>query len=72
MPERTFRVIIEKDDSTGIYTAQCVEFPMAISQGRTEDEAKRNIKEAIELVLEYLQDKAKNKYGNKKIIEVAV
>ena len=36
----------------GFYTAQCLEVPGAISQGRTKAEAMRNAKEALELVLE--------------------
>jgi predicted RNase H-like HicB family nuclease len=33
---------------------QCVGLPAAVSQGRTREEALANIKEAIELLLEYL------------------
>ncbi len=72
MASRTFTVTIEKDEGSGIYTAQCVELPAAISQGKTEEEARRNVKEAIELVLEYLEDKAGVKAKNKKLIEVEV
>ncbi|MDG7045817.1 MAG: type II toxin-antitoxin system HicB family antitoxin [Nitrososphaerota archaeon] len=72
MASRTFTVTMEKDESSGIYTAQCVELPAAISQGKTEEEARRNVKEAIELVLEYLEDKAGVKAKNKKLIEVEV
>ena len=36
----------------------CVELPAAISQGETEEEAIRNVKEAIELVLEELEARA--------------
>ena len=43
----------------GFYTAQCLEVPGAISQGRTKAEAIRNAKEALELVLEVLKEKAK-------------
>ncbi len=72
MGSRTFTVTIEKDKETGYYTAQCVELPAAISQGRSEEEAKANIKEAIELVLEYLEEKAGIKKRGRKLIEVAV
>jgi predicted RNase H-like HicB family nuclease len=69
---RNFTVTIEKDKETGYYTAQCVELPAAISQGKTEEEAKENIKEAIQLVLEYLEEKAGLRKHKKKLIEVAV
>ena len=72
MTSRTFTVTIEKDKKTGYYTAQCVELPAAISQGKSEEEAKENVKEAIELVLEYLEDKAELKKRGKKLVEVAV
>lgn len=69
---RTFTVVLEKDEETGYYTAQCVELPAAISQGKTEEEAKENIKEAIALVLEYLQEKVRMNKRGKKLIEVDV
>jgi predicted RNase H-like HicB family nuclease len=41
-----------KKGQDGYYVAQCKELPAAITQGRTRKEAFKNIKEAIELVLE--------------------
>ena len=38
----------ERSD-TGWYVVQCVELPAAITQGKTEEEAMKNIKDAIEL-----------------------
>lgn len=64
--------MIEKDEQRGYYMAQCVELPAAISQGKTEEEARENIKEAIELVLEYLEEKADIKKRGKKLVEVVV
>jgi hypothetical protein len=52
MAERTFTVRLLKDKDSGHYAVRCVELPEAISQGKTEQEALSNIKEAIELVLE--------------------
>jgi predicted RNase H-like HicB family nuclease len=53
-----YTVILEKEEEGG-YSAQCLELPGAISQGETRDEALRNIKEAIEAVLEVLTQEAK-------------
>jgi len=50
--EKTFTAHICKDRDSGYYAVRCVELPEAISQGRTEEEALANIKEAIQLVLE--------------------
>ena len=73
MEPRTFTVTLEKDKETGFWTAQCVELPQAISQGKTEVEARTNIREAIELVIEHLQAKAGVRKGSgKKLIEVVV
>ena len=50
----TFTVALKNED-TGEYSVRCVELPAAISQGETEEEALRNIREAIKLVLEELE-----------------
>jgi len=46
------RVIIEYDEQTKSYAAYCPELPGCTSAGDTEEEAIRNIKEAILLYLE--------------------
>jgi predicted RNase H-like HicB family nuclease len=47
----TFRVVLERDLETGDYSAVCPELPGCASAGETEDEARANIREAIELYL---------------------
>ncbi len=47
-----FRVVIEYDDVARAYSAVCPELPGCASMGDTEDEARRSIKEAIELNLQ--------------------
>ncbi len=54
-----FTVRLEEADEGG-YTAQCLELPAAISEGDTKEEALENIKEAIQLVLEVLQEQARS------------
>lgn len=46
-----FTVLVHEDEDGG-YWGECLELPGAISQGDTLDEMDRNIREAIELVLE--------------------
>ncbi|VVB97371.1 HicB_like antitoxin of bacterial toxin-antitoxin system [uncultured archaeon] len=53
-----YTIILEKEEEGG-YSAQCLEIPGAISQGETKEEALRNVKEAIELVLEVIHEEAK-------------
>lgn len=51
---------------------QCVELPAAISQGDTKKEALKNIKEAIELVLEVLEDKVRKQKPRSEFEEAVV
>jgi predicted RNase H-like HicB family nuclease len=46
-----FLITLERDE-TGMIVAECPSIPGCISQGRTEEEAMENIKEAIEGCLE--------------------
>lgn len=61
---RRFTVVLQREDVGG-YSDCCIELPQAISQGDTRDEALSNIREAIELVLEHLEDRARNLKGKK-------
>jgi len=47
----TFRVVLEHDPETGDYSAVCPELPGCASAVETEEEARANIREAIELYL---------------------
>jgi predicted RNase H-like HicB family nuclease len=47
-----FRAIIEYDPEASSYSAVCPELPGCASAGDTEEEARRNIQEAIRLYLE--------------------
>jgi len=68
----TFTVALRKEVDGG-YSARCVELPAAISQGETEEEALRNIREAIELVLEELEARAQAQKPDKlELITVTV
>jgi len=46
-----FRVVLEFDSEAGSFSAICPELPGCASAGDTEEEARRNIEEAIELYL---------------------
>jgi len=62
-----YTIILEKEEEGG-YSAQCLELPGAISQGETKEEALRNIKEAIEAVLEVLNQEV---LGLREIAEIS-
>ncbi len=46
-----FRIVLEYDADARAFSAVCPELPGCASAGDTEEEAKRNIREAIELYL---------------------
>ena len=53
------RQIIIYPGEEGYWVAQCPSLPPCISQGKTKQEAIANIKEAIELYLEMLQEEGR-------------
>jgi predicted RNase H-like HicB family nuclease len=52
MKNAELTILIEKDLESGWYVGQIEEFPAAISQGRTIDELKANLIDALKLLLE--------------------
>lgn len=64
------KVVFEKSDEGG-YTVYVPSLPGCISEGETKEEALRNIKEAIELYLEPVEDETVQ-YREKEILEVTV
>ncbi len=49
-----FKIALSKDED-GIYIVECINLPGCISQGKTEAEALRNIKDAIKGYLKSLK-----------------
>lgn len=68
MEKRKFTIIVNKAEEGG-YVGRCLELPAAISQAETIDELKSNMTEAIELVLETIEEDSKQK--DKLVIEIA-
>ena len=62
-----YTIIIEKNPESGWYVGQCMQLPEAISQGETPAEHMDNMKDAIELVVEYKKDDMKKRYLNRKV-----
>ena len=54
---------VRKEEEGG-FSARCVEIPAAITQGDTIEELKRNMADAISLVLEYLESKKEEDADN--------
>ena len=57
--EYTIYIETNKD---GWLTGQCEQLPQAISQGENFDDLMENMKDAIEMVLEYQREKFREKY----------
>ena len=66
-----FKIILEKDED-GWFVATCPSLPGCISQGRTEQEAKKNMKEAIRLHIRSLASDGIPLIKSKKVKEVAL
>ncbi|MBA7490146.1 hypothetical protein ES702_00681 [subsurface metagenome] len=67
-----YKVFFTKGDD-GYIVAECPAIPGCISQGKTIEEATKNIKEAIELCLEcYKEDNEKIPEDTTEIAEVSV
>ena len=65
-----YHIIIIKE-ADGRYSAQCIELPAAISFGKNIEEAARNTKEAIELVIEEILDYEKElENANPEIVRI--
>ncbi len=70
MKRRKFTIVL-KPGNESRYTAQCLEIPQARSEGSTKKEALRNAKEAIELVLEYVESKTK-RTKKSEVVEISI
>lgn len=60
---RKFTVIVNKEKEGG-YSGQCLELPGAISEGETLKDLKTNMTDAINLVLQYIESRAKKDKSN--------
>jgi predicted RNase H-like HicB family nuclease len=64
-----FRIVLEFDSEVESFSAVCPELPGCASAGETEEEARRNIEEAIRL---YLAPAEINLPHNAKLLEVVI
>ena len=59
-------------DEDGVYIAECPAIPGCVSQGKTEDDALANVREAIALCLEVRAEKGMPLTVEVREVEVAV
>jgi predicted RNase H-like HicB family nuclease len=68
---KKFTVILREEPEGG-YSAQCVEFPGAISQGDDRKQALANIREAIEGYLEAFPEELDQLKRKRELVEITV
>ncbi len=61
MAEESYHVKIERDPDSEWLVVQCLEHPEAVTQGKSIDECVENIREALDLVLDYKRKAKKPK-----------
>jgi len=66
------KVLLRPDPKDGGFNVSCPAIPGCHSQGDTEEEAVKNIKEAITGCLEVLNERAQIRDRTEKIVEVTV
>ncbi len=67
--ERTFSYVITEAKEGG-YIAQCFELPQVHTEGETLKEVKKSIRDALNLAMDYLREKAKQQKGE--IVEITI
>ncbi len=66
-----FVVILDRDED-GVFVVECPSIPGCLSQGRTEREALRNIREAIRLCLDVRAERGMPLTVTTREVEIAV
>ena len=61
-----YTIIIQKNENNW-YTGQCEQILEAISQGRTLEELKENMADAIRMIIEYKKEELRKQYVGKRI-----
>lgn len=67
MKKLSLTAIIEKS-TDGWYVGQIEEFPEAVSQGKSIDELKENLFDALSLIMEAQKEKTQEQYHGRKVI----
>ena len=61
-------MIIEKGEN-GYYVGQLQEYPAALSQGKTIEELKNNLVDALKLLLQVQKEELEKQYSKRKVIK---
>jgi predicted RNase H-like HicB family nuclease len=66
---RTYTYVINKAEGGG-YLAKCIELPQVHTEGETLAEAKKNMRDALTLAVDYIRDRAKKEKGE--VMEITI
>lgn len=66
---RTFTYVVKRAEEGG-YTARCIELPQVHTEGETLKELKKNMRDALNLALDYLKEKAEKEKGE--LVEITI
>jgi len=69
MKNAELTIIIQKDNESGWYVGQIEEFPAAISQGKTIEELKANLLDALKLLLDTQKEQLTENYNGEKLFK---
>ena len=68
--KRKFTILVQEEPEGG-FTGKCLELHGAVSYGKTIEELKTSMKDAIALILDVLEEEAKKGNYRKEIIEIS-
>jgi len=68
MKRMDLTILVEKGED-GFYVGQIQEYPPVMSQGKTLDELKENLKDALTLYLEVQKEQVEKDYSQRKIVK---
>ena len=68
MNKMELTMMVEKGEN-GYFVGQIVEYPAALSQGKTVEELENNLKDALKLLLKVQTDQLKLEYAKRKAIK---
>ena len=58
-----------EEGENGYFVGQIIEYPAALSQGKTIEELENNLKDALKLLLKVQKDQLKVEYSNRKAVK---
>lgn len=68
MKKMELTMMVEKGEN-GYYVGQIVEYPAALSQGKTIEELENNLKDALKLLLQVQNAQLKQDYAKRKAVK---